>query len=392
MSTRRRGSPSNGDGSNETNPDSAARQRIELQPYILIPSRDGFYRRLREVGLRDILNRHDDLEEMDLSYVTLQLLKIIHKVGELGIARMRSRNSYRVNTSEVTYRRMFICRVFSMTSGVDSQQCVYLIQSNDKNKKLWSLDVDLRDNGVLAPGTIFRLLNIQPVHDTIGQVPCLESPDNAIILRAPDNYPNCPIDRTVTGDSMKAFTLNGAKLKVTAFNLLETGCAGAFCDKQRAYETAKSGCGCYMFEKNKQHMGIGVRLIVTSDDGDESFIVNFCSQKFMLLFMNDKIPHTETYAGLRTSEAFFEIRESCKAVVDFINRNKGWTVCGWYKRGVINDRTLAGNGDNDEENKIEGDITFHVVSLVPTDRNYLDHGLAEGLELKNMKFDVSTLG
>lgn len=97
MSTRRGGGPSrNGDGSNETNPGSAARQRIELQPYILIPSHDGFYRsRLREeVGLHDILNRHADLEEMDLSYVTLQLLKIIHKVGELGIVRMRSRNSY----------------------------------------------------------------------------------------------------------------------------------------------------------------------------------------------------------------------------------------------------------------------------------------------------------
>ena len=111
--------------------------------------------------------------------------------------------------------------------------------------------------------------------------------------------------------------------------------------------------------------------------------------------MNDKIPLTETYAGLRTAEAFFEIKKSCKAMVDFINGHKGWTVFGWYhnKRGFINEnRSLAGNGDNDEENKIEGDITFHVVSLVPTDRNYLDPGLAEGLELKNMKFDVSTLG
>jgi hypothetical protein len=214
-----------------------------------------------------------------------------------------------------------------------------------------------------------------------------------MILISPDIFPDCPIDRTITGDEIRAFTLNGATLKVNAFNLLETGCAGAFCDKQRAYDTTKSGCGCYLFEKNKQHMGIGVRIVVMEEDSDESFIVIFCSQKFMLPFMTDKIPHTEMYAGLRTSEAFFQIRDSCKAVLDFVNRNKGWTVCGWYKRGVINGRTLAGNGDNDEEeNKIEGDITFHVVRLLPTERKYLNQSLEEGLGLKKLKFDVSTLG
>ena len=71
---------------------------------------------------------------------------------------------------------------------------------------------------------------------------------------------------------MKASMLNGAKLKVTAFNLLETGCTGAFCDKQLAYQDEVDFC-----LKKKQHMGIGVRLIVTCDDVDESFIVNFCS-------------------------------------------------------------------------------------------------------------------
>ena len=44
----------------------------------------------------------------------------------------------------------------------------------------------------------------------------------------------------------------------------------------------------------------------------------------MLHFMNDKIPNMEMYhASLRAAEAFFEIRESCKAMVDFINRYKG---------------------------------------------------------------------
>jgi hypothetical protein len=46
---------------------------VELQPFVLNPSHDGFYRRLKEVGLQDILNRHSELEEMDLSYVMLQL-------------------------------------------------------------------------------------------------------------------------------------------------------------------------------------------------------------------------------------------------------------------------------------------------------------------------------
>ena len=87
MTTRREGSrgedsPSKNEaGSNETNPDSAMQQHIDIQfPYILIPSCDRFYRKLREVGTCDILNRHADLEGMDLSYVTLQLqLKLYTK-------------------------------------------------------------------------------------------------------------------------------------------------------------------------------------------------------------------------------------------------------------------------------------------------------------------------
>lgn len=147
---------------------------------------------------------------------------------------------------------------------------VYLIiQSNGMNKKLWSLDVYLRNNGVICPRTIFCLLNIQPFLDNTGQVPCIESPDNAIILRSPDIFLDYAIDCTIMCDEMRAFILNagGATLKVNTFNLLETSCAGAFCNKQCAYNT-KSGCRkWYVFEKNKQHMGIELRIIVIEKDG-----------------------------------------------------------------------------------------------------------------------------
>ena len=65
---------------------------------------------------------------------------------------------------------------------------------------------------------------------------------------------------------------------------------------------------------------------------------------------------------LQLTEGYMRMLLSVGRSIEFINENGGFTVVGWYKRGVINDKSLlasrkpngtvgenGGNNNNNEE-------------------------------------------
>ena len=69
--------------------------------------------------------------------------------------------------------------------------------------------------------------------------------------------------------------------------------------------------------------------------------------------------------------------------VCLINNNGGFTVVGWYKRVIINDRSLiasingnnTGNRHNNTEEDVQvdaGDICYHFVQIILTNCESLD--------------------
>ena len=99
----------------------------------------------------------------------------------------------------------------------------------------------------------------------------------------------------------------------------------------------------------------------------------------------------------------YEAIENC---IELINDNGGFTVTGWYKRGSINDKGLiappssnnsngTNNGPNSNYNNgpevvqvDASDISYHVVSIIPTERDFLDITTEYGLQLNALKFDA----
>ena len=81
-----------------------------------------------------------------------------------------------------------------------------------------------------------------------------------------------------------------------------------------------------------------------------------------------------------------------------MNENGVWTILGWYKQGVINDKTLTNNegqdtrNNNVQTNEVDnGELTFHIVHIRPTNHRFME---AESLlqnELFSRRFDTSTL-
>ena len=95
---------------------------------------------------------------------------------------------------------------------------------------------------------------------------------------------------------------------------------------------------------------------------------------------------------------YWELESAIGDVVEFVNDNGGWIVVGWYKRGSIKEWSLiesstSNNSSNSNEDDTvgSGHLNFHVVELTPTNQQLLDRNTLLGVELNELKFDVSRL-
>ena len=91
--------------------------------------------------------------------------------------------------------------------------------------------------------------------------------------------------------------------------------------------------------------------------------------------------------------------ENC---VCLTNNSGGFTVVGWYKRGIINDRNLIvarngnnnGNNHNNTEEDVQvnaGDICYHFVQIIPTNREFLDPRSPLYQQLSELKYDINKI-
>ena len=100
----------------------------------------------------------------------------------------------------------------------------------------------------------------------------------------------------------------------------------------------------------------------------------------------------------------FTAMEEC---VDLINNNRRFNVIGWYKRGVINGKSLiaahninfsGSNSGNTNFNSTEEDVQvnsgetrYHIVSISPRKRVFIGPTTRYGTELSCLKLDVTQI-
>ena len=93
-------------------------------------------------------------------------------------------------------------------------------------------------------------------------------------------------------------------------------------------------------------------------DHTTSFVFNntqikiqiFSSTKFSKLYLTLNPPSSTRVRDLRMTEDYFNCLDHMERVVDFINYNGGFTITGWYKRGILNNRFLVTNKINSQNN------------------------------------------
>ena len=69
---------------------------------------------------------------------------------------------------------------------------------------------------------------------------------------------------------------------------------------------------------------------------------------------------------------------------------------GWYKKGMINDKTLLGHGTGPgtatKDIQVQNsEINYHIVEILPTNLDFLRKESALGRMLENNKYEIDQL-
>ena len=100
------------------------------------------------------------------------------------------------------------------------------------------------------------------------------------------------------------------------------------------------------------------------------------------------------------TDAYNTLLQCSDTCINLINDHDGFTIVGWYKRGVINAKSLMAHDKNTsgyvapvepDAQCNSGEISYHIVQIIPNNRDFLDHSTVLGAELSEIKFDVSTI-
>lgn len=311
--------------------------------------------------------------------------------GILGIilAIKRNQGNRRVksftmrNTSnDSTYDRIITIGDLSDRSGA----CFVMLftDSNESSEKLMYLRTEEKGVGetvyIMEPTFNGSFLsnatqNDLPIIHTKRRIllyPC-QLPD---IQYVPSLEPG--ITRYFSYNNVSAYFLN-----ITIDNAL---CNGKFCDRQVIRTYKDKTCSCFNKGKNSSIIqdsslvafypdSNGKPLVLNSDTDLETSILHqpvqgVRSWKLMNLFLKRPPPPIITAYFFDKDEELKRLRKSFKQCTKYVNNNHGWTMVGWYKKGLAADNNnpqQSSNLLNQQYDMVASDtISPHICLLRPT--------------------------
>ena len=245
-------------------------------------------------NLTDENYREASEDMMDETYINLQLLRLITPDANNGAAIYNNRsrrNQMNRGRQDIQYSRMYLCRVYSSDKEERCSSLVYMMQARNVNNDLWSRDIELRDNGTLTIGTLFRVIAPHFVEKYVSnEIPLITTQVPVVIMKTPSLFLTIPI-QPISGNQSLAFTLNKATIKVRRTTPVQTNCSGNLCDKQRRNELGTSRtCGCFNMSQHRSNIAIEHSLRITSSSSSPIVVDHMSSSRFSNVYLSHPIP------------------------------------------------------------------------------------------------------
>lgn len=399
----------------------AARQRNILVPLESQLLHSRLITRTSEASIDNLIGDQVFLSNRNLNrqFINAQLLRIITPTRDMKaqLYAIRNRNRNGNSSSETNFTRIYLLRIISSTNLNDHGRLFYLLESRNSNATLFNRNIDFRDNGTITIGTIVRVVGPQEIECRMGDIFLIKTPNPLIVMQRPLRLPTYGINNDIQANHSMAFCLNDRILHVNQTFVVQTTCSGLMCDKGRVEDwNGTKGCGCVGMNHNISNLALIHSIWFETNDGNNDGIENvtrrithsnFSSTKFSLCYLTSRIPSSIRQSVLSATggdgnNCLWDIEDAVERVRNYVNAHGGWTIIGWYKRGAIRDRSLVGESGGDTGNNRmnangrdeivgAGQLNFHIVELLPTDRRFLDKTTSQWRALNLLKYDVSQL-
>ena len=359
----------------------------------LDPELISIMKKLSEVNVDQLEGDESNKINLNRVYIDVQLLRLItpnqqQKAMTYGV---RRRNN---NNQDVIFSRLMLCRVYSNKRCSDGSRLIYLMESKNSNQCLFNKNIELRDNGVISIGTFPRIVTPLPIENKMrGDIPLVKTHLPLIVMMRPSLKVSIPIKKEIGNQNSLAFVLVGTTININRSTPIKTTCGGLLCDKQRCSDwNGTRGCGCYNVRDDISN--IAFEHSVFFQIGNDFVQHNdFSSTKFSFWYLKKRLPSTVTVNALTMTQEYFDIEDAITNVVNLINNNGGWTVTGWYKRGLITDKSLLEVPPSNvvSTEVVSGQINYHIVQLLPSNEDFMDKGTDLFKELQTKKYDTSRM-
>ena len=215
------------------------------------------------------------------------------------------------------------------------------METRNQNKNLWNKNVNHRDNGAISIGSIIRLPCPMPIDAYVRcDIPLVICHQLAMLMKTPRALENNRMMNEIEANTSLAFLYNNSQVAVNYAAAFKTTCSGNFCDRQRISDwNGIKGCGCYGMSPNSTSLAIQHAITITAND--ETFQMDdFSSQRFSNIYLKNVISGSVKLHMLQLTDAYVLLLDAITECVDYVNSNGGFTVVGWYKRGLINDKSF----------------------------------------------------
>lgn len=152
-----------------------------------------------------------------------------------------------------------------------------------------------------------------------------------------------------------AFRYDSVRLNIFNLEVIDCHCRGDLCSGLDQYKDGNILTTCACFTSMKRTAGItlllSLGLVMAGDGGEVKLdVFDFTSRDFTLKFVSGGVPAGITASMITENDDFVRtFLDNVVTAVDVVNRNGGFSVSGWVRKGYSMDQGLSASKEGAEK-------------------------------------------
>ena len=298
----------------------------------------------------------DDLEDKVVVGLLLSVTTPDNKFMHMGSLSIKSRNIARDGKRPRLVTPHAVIYTFADLLALPHCFCIVY-----RNKRDFQMNMGpSKHSDFVCIGDILAWVEPTPTENTLGEnITILHKPRCGTVLRNTMAWPTLPPSQNNTPGHQNAFLCYNKQINVSSSILTsrDMNCKRYACDAQTAHCKGCHGTSPFVGKLIlDQH--VEIQDCPQYGTGGTALFLNFRSNRTTVIFFEEWGKFTmlpeEVIERINVT-----IRAQIRVLVNIINRNGGWTIAGWHRRGIIEDEDT---GELQISTKTKGHLTLLIPS------------------------------